>query len=203
MTNLIIISSSTDLPNETDLVNKLFENGLELFHLRKPEMKEAEQKQYLEKINPAHLNKISIHQHHSLANEFQLKYLHFKESFRNSFLFDKAKKNNYTVSTSYHSHNDPYVANEKYDYCFLGPVYNSISKKGYDQKINEDVKIKQEKVSTKIFALGGITTKNTDTLLKRGFSGIAVLGSIWQEPNKCVESFNQFQKLCQVSAPSF
>lgn len=203
MTNLIIISPDKDLENETGLVNELFKNGLELFHLRKPDMKEDEQRQYLEKIDRAYLNKISIHQHHQLAKDFDLKYLHFKESFRNSFLFDKAKRNNYTISTSYHSHNDPFVANEKYDYCFLGPVYNSISKKGYDQRINEDVKIKQEKVSTKIFALGGITTKNTEALLNRGFSGIAVLGSIWQEPKKSLEIFNQFKKLCQQSAPSF
>jgi len=203
MTNLIIISPSHDLPDESELVNRLFESGLELFHLRKPDMKEDEQRRYLEKIDPAFYNKISIHQHHALAKDFNLNFLHFKENFRNSFLYDKAKRNNYTISTSYHSLNDPFVTNEKYDYCFLGPVYNSISKKGYEQRIHEDAKIKQEKVSTKIFAIGGITTKNTEVLLKRGFSGVAVLGSIWEEPKKSLETFLQFKKICQQTVLSY
>ena len=72
MTNLIVISKETDFENESNIVNGLFEAGLGLFHLRKPNWKTVDQQNFLKKINIKFLNKISIHQHFESISEFGL-----------------------------------------------------------------------------------------------------------------------------------
>ncbi len=64
---LVVVSDSLILKKEAALINALFDEGLQLFHLRKPETAATGIQQVLEKINPVHLSKVALHQHHALA----------------------------------------------------------------------------------------------------------------------------------------
>ena len=69
----------------------------------------------------------------------------------------------------------------KYEYVFLSPIFNSISKQNYNTKFTlhelhqaSDIGL----IDSKVIALGGITPDNIATTMQLGFGGAAVLGYI-------------------------
>jgi thiamine-phosphate pyrophosphorylase len=46
---LIVISSATPVPNEHETITALFKEGLEIFHIHKPDLTKAEVKDYIQK----------------------------------------------------------------------------------------------------------------------------------------------------------
>jgi thiamine-phosphate pyrophosphorylase len=195
---LIVISSPNAIENEASLINNLFDEGLTLFHLRKPDSSEEEIKQLMHQINSEHYSKIVFHQHHHLANVFGITRLHFTEMNRNN-LSEKNKtdlKNNFThLSTSIHSYKDYNNLSPYFDYAFLGPVFDSISKKNYKAiDIKKDLPNNENRI-TKLIALGGITKNNINEPITWGFDGAAVLGSIWENENP-IKEFIQINNAC-------
>jgi thiamine-phosphate pyrophosphorylase len=69
----------------------------------------------------------------------------------------------------------------------LGPVFDSISKRGYKSKFSkEELKAGIAEWrrfigdgSKKLYALGGVNAKNIGELKEMGFDGAAVLGGVW------------------------
>lgn len=198
MTKLIVISSETDIRHETALVNALLECGLELFHLRKPHWDVQQQRHFFKQLDPSLHSKISIHQHHEMADEFGLKYLHIKENTRLRYLSTEGIENARRTqrrSTSFHEYKTLETEGGHFDYCFLSPVFDSVSKQNHKQNIDHDLLIGPQ-VKTKVFALGGITRDNIESVFDRGFYGAAVLGSIWNEPKKALQHFIELHHLC-------
>jgi thiamine-phosphate pyrophosphorylase len=195
MTKLIVISNEQDIRHEAAMVNALFECGMELFHLRKPGWSIEQQRKFLKQFDPSLHTKISVHQHHALAEEFGLKYIHVKESLR-SFYADSGWANiRQKKSTSFHSYEKLKTEGENFDYCFLSPVFDSVSKQSFGQQISPGLTIGPE-IKTKVFALSGITRDNIESVFDRGFYGAAVLGSIWNEPKKALQHFIELHHLC-------
>jgi thiamine-phosphate pyrophosphorylase len=191
---LIVVSDAVMLKNEAALINALFEEGLEIFHLRKPGAAASEWQQLLEKINPEHWNKIALHAHHQLANMFGMNRLHYTEARRKSSTGEEwvtLKENGCHLSTSTHQLEEADKLSGSFDYAFLGPVFNSISKQGYTSMISKDRKLPV--TNTKLIAIGGIKENNMLNALQMGFKGVALLGTIWQS-NDPVYSFQEIKK---------
>src|SRR5690606_19633234 len=125
-----------DIPNEIDILNQLFQEGLEYFHLRKPHKDYQEHVDYLNKIDPSYHSRIVVHDYHKLINEFNLKGIHFQEQeridhidnpgryFKGLNLFGK------TISSSFHEPKDIEDCYFEFDYHLLSPVFSSLSKEG-------------------------------------------------------------------------
>lgn len=199
MTRLIIISSETDFENETTIVNDLFIEGLNLLHLRKPNWNLNSQRIFLEKIDPAFLNRISVHQYHETTFEFGLKYFHVKESERKNLT---KKKDGLISSTSFHSYDDLRAETQLWDYCFLSPLFDSISKSNYKSTFSKYFKIEND-LPQRVFALGGITKNNIESVFEKGFYGAAVLGSVWNDPKKALKKFKELDTLCKQNVHTF
>jgi thiamine-phosphate pyrophosphorylase len=206
MTNIIVISPEYDVPNETTIVNQLFDNGLELFHLRKPMYSEKDIIKYCELLNPEHLSKISLHQHHQIALNYNIKFLHFNKSYidngkLNDFINSYADKiDEISFSTSFHSWEQLMSENKNiFDYCFLSPVFDSISKKDYKQQLNNDFIIPKI-IDIKVFALGGIDISKVENVFNRKFYGIALLGYLWEDINNIINKFHVIKNLCNKFA---
>ena len=67
---IIVISSPRPVTKEASLINQLFDEGLPIFHLRKPESSSQELVLLLQEINAEHYSKIALHSHHYLAKSF-------------------------------------------------------------------------------------------------------------------------------------
>jgi thiamine-phosphate pyrophosphorylase len=89
------------------------------------------------------------------------------------------------------------------DYCFLSPVYDSISKVGYRSAgfLGEEQKGEEQRRSPSplaaalaraplpVLALGGVGPGKLRELRAAGFAGAAVLGAVWQAVEGPVEAY--------------
>ena len=60
-------------------LNQLFENGLEVLHLRKPTFTIDGYRELLRSVDEQYYQRIVIHQFHDLCKEFKLKGIHIQE----------------------------------------------------------------------------------------------------------------------------
>ncbi|MCD0468424.1 thiamine phosphate synthase [Flavobacterium sp. JAS] len=197
---MIVITNPFAVENEINIIHSLFEEGLSLLHIRKPDFSEIEMTQFIHEIKMEFRTNLVLHSHHQLAEDFGINRIHFSE---------KARKNSHEsparfskpcrYSTSTHSIEDFNSLSTEFNYAFLSPVFTSISKEDYYPKENlfEALKSRTNN-NTKVVALGGINSENIQKTLENGFDDIALLGSIWNNENP----IKQF-KLCQKIALSF
>lgn len=197
---LIVISSPTPIIKEASLINQLFDEGLSVFHLRKPESSSQELVLLLQEINPLHYSKIALHSHHYLAKSFGINRLHYTEASRKqlSDMNLSEQKVEHTLSTSVHRISDYKNLTDHFSYAFLSPVFNSISKPDYQAQKFDLTEIDKNS-TTKLIALGGIDETNCIKAYDMGFDGIALLGAIWNNQDK-INVFKNIKKISQIYA---
>ena len=198
---MIVITNAISIRNEIKLIHQLLEEGLELLHVRKPDFLEEEMKVFLYEIKSEFRNKLVLHSHHHLAVGFGINRLHVTGNNRVQLLtrpdrFLKPVRCKTSIeSTSIHSIQDFNTLSKDFDYAFLSPIYPSISKPDYVSEVNHFETIKKRvNFSTKLVALGGISSENIQQTLENGFDDVALLGSIWNS-NKSIENFKKCQKI--------
>lgn len=199
---MIVITNPIPTTNEIDTIHSLFENGLELLHVRKPDFSEAEMKSFLSEIKSDWRKQLVLHSHHQLAVTFGINRIHFTEKTRvetSEEILKNWEKTGFILSTSIHQMPDFEELSAVFDYAFLGPVFESISKLNYISNLDFKKELKQRKnYKTALVAVGGITSDSIKTALEYGFDDVALLGSIWNSNNP-IENF----KSCQQIALSF
>lgn len=191
---MIVITNPFSIENEFQILHQLFEEGLELVHVRKPTYSEKEMRSFLSHIEDKFYSKLVLHNHHKLVEEFQINRIHFSEKEQvNPARFLKPCR--YVFSTSTHNmtiFND--LKTEFYS-AFLSPVFPSISKPNYksDENLLEEIR-NRSNFNTKLVALGGINENNIKIALDSGFDSVALLGSIWLNDHP-IQKFKQCQKI--------
>ncbi|MGN7987577.1 thiamine phosphate synthase [Pedobacter sp. 22226] len=195
---LIVIAKPTVFKEESNLVNQLFEAGLQIFHLRKENADEAAYRKTIEGISPEYHPQIALHHFHSLANDYDINRIHHTESFRKE-INNGSLPENKICSTSIHSLTDLEQIGQ-YDYSFFSPVFNSFSKPGYQGVIPADFRLEKQHDNPKIIALGGIGLNQIDRIKAMNFDGLALLGSIWNDPSQAIITFKKAQAKCRAYA---
>lgn len=196
---LSVISSPTPVSNEAENINRLFEAGLGVFHLRKPDNDLESLIKLISQIESKYHDQIALHQHHEIADQFRIKRLHFTETKRRKTPiseFYEIKERGIKISTSIH---DISVLNElsHFDYTFFSPVFDSISKEGYQSSVSADFVLEKPKNSPAVIALGGIHQGNIDQVKSMNFDGATVLGAIWnEEENRRIEILRDLIETC-------
>lgn len=187
---LIVISKEIYFKTEGKIINKLFNNGLNIFHLRKQDVDKARLVDLLHEIDPVFHCRIALHQFHHIAPDFGITRLHYSERLRRESL--PFPQDN-TLSTSIHSW-DSISEIGQFNYAFFSPVFDSLSKPGYQGSIIPGFRIPETEVS--IVALGGINYNNARQIINMGFKGMALLGALWNDPLEAVDNFKKIQALC-------
>ncbi len=191
---IVVIAPETDIPNEIEILNNLFQEGLEYYHLRKPTKDYKAHCAYINQIDKHFHNRIIVHYYHELINDFNLKGIHFQEKerikyidnpgqyFKNLSLFGK------TISSSFHELKDLEDCYFEFDYHLLSPVFSSISKKGYNGR-----EFNVTGIDKRIIGMGGVSVNNLSKFEDLGFTGVGVLGGIWNS-NSPVDVFKTMMK---------
>lgn len=179
----IVISDAICFENEADLINQLFENGMSIFHLRKPDIDIESYARIISLIAPSYHDRIALHQFHELVKDFPLiKRLHYPEKLRaNGY----EHKEGIILSTSIHDLSTMDKL-EHFEYAFYGPVFNSISKPGYPALSAAKLSLPAGKDGIKLIALGGIELDKVEKIKHLGFDGMAVLGAVWSNKKESV-----------------
>ncbi len=174
---LILITSPTYFVEEDQIITALFEEGLEILHLRKPGTIPLFAERLLTLIPERFHRRIVIHDHFFLQEEYRLKGIHLNARNPNP-------PSGYTghISCSCHSLEEVKEYKPGCDYVFLSPVFDSLSKKNYKAAYpTEEIRAaaKEGIIDRKVVALGGIDQDNIAEVKNFGFGGAAVLGALW------------------------
>ena len=186
---VIVISPEHPFPQETEWVQRMMEAGLNRFHLRRTFDSAEAQQHYLRFFDKRHYEKISVHQHQEIALAEGIKHVHIKA--------DERKQNKLVdywqhSSTSFHSIDELKQEGPLFQYCFISPVFESLSKPGYQG--NPSLLGSAKHISIPIYALGGITLHTVAVLKGQGFKGVGAIGAIWQ--NNPLEQFLRLKEAC-------
>jgi thiamine-phosphate pyrophosphorylase len=199
---VIVFSSNDKSISEVKEVIELFKHGLETFHLRKPKFSKLQTAEYLNAIPSEYHNRIVLHHFHSLRKKYNIKGVHItreqrKKQYRSKFKLFKLKLSlrGKTTSRSISKIESLDENLKQFDYIFLTPVFNSISQNGHSGHFGERSITKYLKLSTtKVYALGGVKIDNVEASFEMGFTGIALLGSIWNNESDSLAVFKEIQK---------
>lgn len=191
---LTILSDSGENQEELELINFFFENGLDIYHLRKRNFSRADMTTFLDKIPKEYHSKIVIHSHYSLALKYKLLGIHISRKKRKSKYAEwfktryyKLKNPKISISTSYSQLTNFEDKKSSYDYVFLSPIFDTISNASYGSHFNlKLIELLLAKTPEKVIALGGVNASKIEKLESLGFYGVAVSGAIWEsnDPKK-------------------
>jgi len=194
---MIVITNPIPIPNEIDTIHSLFENGLELLHIRKPDFSETEMNAFLSEIKSDFRQQLVLHSHHQLASAAGIHRIHFTEKARIETSEKSLKnwqKNGFSLSTSIHQMIDFEELPTVFASAFFGPVFESISKPKYASNLDFKKELEHRKNNkTTLLAVGGITADKIKTALEYGFDDVALLGTLWNS-NHPIENFILCQK---------
>lgn len=199
---LIVVTAPTFFVEEDKIITALFEEGLDILHLRKPETPAMYSERLLTLIPEKYHKRIITHEHFYLQEEFSLMGIHLNT--RNS-----KEPHDYSGHISCTCHLLDEVQNKKhfYDYLFLSPIYNCITKSGVTSGFTaEELRQagKSKVIDSRVMALGGITPDNILEIKDYGFGGAVVMGDLWNKFNACtdrdyLEVIRHFKKLKKMA----
>ena len=180
---LIVVTTPTFFVEEDKIITALFEEGLDVLHLRKPETPAMYSERLLTLIPDKYHRRIVTHEHFYLKEEFNLMGIHLNAR-------NPKEPHDYYGHISCSCHSVEEVKNRKhfYDYVFMSPIYDSISKVNYYSTYTaEELREAQRAkiIDSKVMALGGINEDNLLEIKDFGFGGAVVLGDLWNRFDAC------------------
>ena len=199
---LIVVTAPTFFVEEDKIITALFEEGLDILHLRKPETPAMYSERLLTLIPEKYHKRIITHEHFYLQEEFSLMGIHLNTR-------NPKEPHDYSGHISCTCHSLDEVRNKKhfYDYLFLSPIYNCITKTGVTSGFTAEELRQAEKskiIDSKVMALGGITSDNILEIKDYGFGGAVIMGDLWNKFNACtdrdyLEVIRHFKKLKKMA----
>ena len=181
---LILMTTPNFFVEEHQILTALFDEGLDILHLRKPGTEPIFSERLLQLLPDTYRKHIVTHDHFYLKNEYGLKGIHLSE--RNP---DLPKNYKGHVSVSCHNAEEVLQHKKANDYVLLSPIFDSISKQGYTTKftLKELTEMSKQKViDKKVMALGGMGIDTIEQAQDLNFGGCVIMGDIWTR-------FNVFQ----------
>ena len=183
---ILVITPELIVANETDTINQMFQEGLDLLHIRKPWITRDEMIEFISQIDDVFHSQLVLHTHFDLGKEYNISRFHFREIDRNEEVYKPFAEEN-IISTSVHDIATYNTLDKEWDYAFISPFFPSISKKGYGlgSTIKHEI-AQRNNPDVKLIALGGIDQNNIHEVFETEADGAALLGAIWEseEPLK-------------------
>ena len=174
---IIAITVPKMIDEDAYLISNLLKMGIHSIHIRKPEASIHECRTLLAKLTKEERAKIIIHDYPELYTEFSLKGIHINKN-----ITSLPDDYNGFKTRSCHSFEEITKYKNEYDYLFLSPIFDSISKVGYKSNFTKDELLKasaQGIIDSKVIALGGITLDMIPYFKELNFGGIAMIGGIY------------------------
>ena len=178
---LIAITKPDFYDGEAAFIKRLFESGFDIVHLRKPCCMDVARRVHIDcicnilnELSSEERSRIVVHDYPELYYEFSLKGIHIN---KNIVKYPEGYQGFKTRSC--HSLEEVKLYKNDFDYVFLSPIFDSISKQGYKSAFTQDElrRASQEGIiDKKVVALGGVTYDKISLLKDLGFGGAAMMG---------------------------
>ncbi len=172
----IAITSEEITDNEPLIIRQILTAGWDMVHLRHPYATLRDMRNLIESIPQNLHHKLRLHGHFELCHSFNLGGIHLNSRCN-------IPPDGYTGKISKSCHNiDEVITCKGYDYVTLSPIFDSISKPGYNHTFSNEELIKaNHDSSVSVIALGGITPEKITDIKQLGFRGYAVLGALMMQ----------------------
>ena len=157
---------------EASQICAIISGGWDRVHLRHPGASRAEMRELIAAIPVDMHPYLVIHDHFSLAGEFNLGGLHLNR--RSPIPPDDYRG---PLSRSCHSLEELETSNSM-AYMTLSPIFDSISKSGYSSAFTPGQLARIGGLPGRLIALGGVTPERIRLLRRYSFSGFAMLGAL-------------------------
>ena len=174
---LIAITTPKVTDDDTLIIERLLDKGVDTVHLRKPDSSIDECRELLAKLSTEHRARIVVHNYPELYEEFALQGIHI-----NRYVITLPEDYRGLKSRSCHSLEEVARYKDECDYLFLSPIFDSISKSGYRSGYSHAELSKASAegiIDESVVALGGVTFDKIAYLRELGFGGVAMLGAIY------------------------
>lgn len=199
---LIVITTPRFFVEEDKIITTFFEEGLDILHLRKPETPAMYSERLLTLIPEKYHKRIITHEHFYLQEEFNLMGIHLNAR-------NPKEPHDFSGHISCSCHTMEEAQNKKhfYDYLFLSPIYDCITKdevtSGFTAEELREAG-RSRVIDSKVIALGGITPENILEIKDFGFGGAAVMGDLWNKFDVCsdrdyLEIIRHFKRLKEMA----
>ncbi len=198
---LIVITRPTYFVEEDKIITTLFDEGLDILHLRKVDSIPVYAERLLTLIPEKYRKRIVVHDNFYLKEEYKLRGIHLNSR-------NPVAPNNYSgpITTSCHTLEEVKEKKPQNEYVFLSPIFDSISKEGYSSAFTPEqirTAAKSGIIDKKVIALGGIDESNILQVKDYGFGGAAILGGLWNKfdsehdynYSRLIEHFRKLKRL--------
>lgn len=181
---LIVVTTPTFFVEEDQILTALFEEGLDILHLRKPETPAMYSERLLTLIPQKYHRRIVTHEHFYLQEEFGLMGIHLNRR-------NPSEPHDYSGHVSCTCRTLSELDNKKhfYDYLFLSPVFDSVSHPRPAAFTIEELRQGNSNglIDGKVMALGGVRLENIPLVRDLGFGGAVIMGDLWNKFNACTD----------------
>lgn len=174
---LIIMTSPTYFVEEDKILETLFEEGMEMLHLNKPDSSPVYAERLLSLLPEEYHKKIVVHDNYYLKNEYGLAGIHLDEADAEAPQGYKGK-----ISRTCRSLEELKSAKKQSKYVFLRDVFDSISDANGKASFSYDqLKEAAHKglIDKHVYALGGVRLENIKVLKELGFGGAVICNDLW------------------------
>ena len=174
---LIIMTSPTYFVEEDKILETLFEEGMEMLHLNKPDSSPVYAERLLSLLPEEYNKKIVVHDNYYLKNEYGLAGIHLDEADAEAPQGYKGK-----ISRTCRSLEELKSAKKQSKYVFLRDVFDSISDANGKASFSYD-QLKEAAhrglIDKHVYALGGVRLENIKVLKELGFGGAVICNDLW------------------------
>ncbi len=198
---LIIMTKSTFFVEEDKILVTLFEEGMDNLHLYKPLTSPVYSERLLSLIPEDFYNKITVHDHFYLKEEYRLNGIHIDTPTLTPPLNYKGH-----ISRTCTKLELLKELKKQSNYVFLRNIFDSQSEpeQKSDFTMNDLEKAADNGlIDKKVYALGGMNTDNLQIARDLGFGGVVICGDLWNRfdihnQNDYKELINHFERLRKI-----
>lgn len=175
---LIVLSTPHFFIEEDQILTALFEEGLDLLHIRKPDSEPVLSERLLSLIPNQYHSRIVVHNHFYLKEEYNLRGIHLSKQ-------EPQAPKDYSGKITRTCYSIDHLAQEKgkFDYIFLDSIFDGITE-GHrpssftTEQINDAAR--KGLIDRKVMASGGVNIDNLKQIQDMGFGGAVVCGDLWK-----------------------
>lgn len=176
---LVIMTQPTFFVEEDKILTTLFDEGMDNLHLCKPGASPMYSERLLSLLPETYYNKITVHDHYYLKNEYGLAGIHIDDKEKTAPKDYKGK-----FSRTCTCINDLVDMKRKAEYVFLYNIFDELHGNSANNHIaHEELENAAKKglIDKHVYAFGGVSLENIKTAKELGFGGVVVCDDLWSK----------------------
>lgn len=195
---LLLMTTPVFFVEEHQILTALFDEGLDILHLRKPHTEPVYSERLLTLLPAEYRNRVVVHDHYYLRNEYRLRGIHLNP--RN----EPPAKTKGSVSASALTLPDVQRIKRNVDYVLFTPQMETPGQDAQHTERQIDEWGATKLIDNKVMLMGGVTCENVARAKRAGFGGVVLYGAIWNrfdqwgtpDFKELTDYFRKIKKLC-------